>query len=87
MKSLGAQMKMNKLKLCACQENEMLGEMLMDWSNAYNITSNIEKHLFLTVIKLHSNIGGQTHPTFRPTLVFCMSGEMLDAFDRGFRIT
>ena len=29
-------------------------------------------------------MGGQTHPTFRPTLVICMLDEMLDAFDRGF---
>ena len=28
-------------------------------------------------------MGGQTHPTFHPTLVFSMLDEMLDAFDRG----
>ena len=26
-------------------------------------------------------MGGQTHPTFHPTLVFSMLDEMLDAFD------
>ena len=29
-------------------------------------------------------MGGQTHPTFHPTLVFSMLDEMLDAFDQGF---
>ena len=28
-------------------------------------------------------MGGQTHPTFHPTLVFSMLDELLDAFDRG----
>ena len=30
-------------------------------------------------------MGGQTLPAFYPTLVFSMSDEMLDAFDRGLR--
>ena len=29
-------------------------------------------------------MGGQTDPTFHPTLVFSMLDEMLDAFDQGF---
>ena len=31
-------------------------------------------------------MGGQTHPTFHPTLVFSMLDEMLDAFDQGFTL-
>ena len=32
-------------------------------------------------------MGGQTHPTFHPTLVFSMLDEMLDAFDQGLSHT
>ena len=32
-------------------------------------------------------MGGQTHPTFHPTLVFSMLNEMLDAFDQGLKQT